>query len=367
MVNEHVDCIVIGAGVVGLAVARALALGGREVIILEADKAIGTGTSSRNSEVIHAGIYYSSGSLKARLCVQGREQLYAYCRERGVPHARLGKLIVATTDAELPTLQHYLAAARANGVMDLDELDARAVHELEPEVKSAGGLLSPSTGIIDSHALMLAYQGDLEAHGGFVALSSPVLSGAVVGDGVQLDVGGQTPMRVTARCVVNSAGLAAPGVARSIDGFPRARVPQEYFARGHYFVLRGRSPFRRLVYPIAEPGGLGIHVTLDLAGRARFGPDVKWIDSVDYSFDGTRKAAFASAIRRYYPQLDESRLEEGYTGIRPKISGPGEPAADFSILGPADHGIPGILHLFGIESPGLTASLAIGELVASSL
>ena len=367
MVNERVDCIVIGAGVVGLAVARELALRGREVIVLEAANAIGTGTSSRNSEVIHAGIYYPPGSLKAKLCVAGRERLYVYCRDRGVAHARLGKIIVAVTEGELPTLDQYLATARANGVNDLKSLDAAAVRELEPDVRCVGGLLSPSTGIIDSHALMLAYQGDLEHRGGLVALSSPVIRGRVGADGVQLDVGGREPMTVTARAVVNSAGLSAPAVARTIEGLPARSVPREYYARGQYFVLTGRSPFRRLVYPIAEPGGLGVHVTLDLAGRARFGPDVKWIDGVDYAFDPTRRDAFVAAIRRYYPGLDESRIADGYTGIRPKISGPKEVAADFSISHPGDHGVPGIVNLYGIESPGLTASLAIATAVADAL
>ncbi len=364
--NERLDCVVIGAGVVGLAVARALALRGREVVVLEAANAIGTGASSRNSEVIHAGIYYPAGSLKALLCVQGREQLYAYCEARGVAHTRLGKVIVAATDAELPTLAKYLHAARANGVHDLEQLDRARIHELEPSVKCVAGLLSPSTGIIDSHALMLALQGDVEANGGVLALGSPVLSGVVGDNEVRLEVGGTEPTSVTARSVVNSAGLAAPAVARSLDGLRRARVPQEYFARGHYFVLNGLSPFRRLVYPIAEHGGLGVHVTLDLAGRARFGPDVEWIEKPDYAFDRSRKPQFVAAIRRYYPELDETRVEEGYTGIRPKISGPAETAADFVISGPADHGVRGLVNLFGIESPGLTASLAIAERVADA-
>lgn len=365
--NEQLDCVIIGAGVVGLAVARALAMRGREVVVLEAANAIGTQTSSRNSEVIHAGIYYPADSLKAVLCVQGRELLYAYCQEHGVAHERLGKVIVATTEAERPTLEKYLHAARANGVHDLKEIDQAQMRELEPKVTSVGGLLSPSTGIIDSHALMLAYQGDVEARGGFLALASPVLSGRVGDDGLRLEVGGASPSSVTARCVVNCAGLAAPAVARSFAGLPRARVPQEYFARGHYFVLNGRSPFRRLVYPIAEHGGLGVHVTLDLAGRARFGPDVEWIEKPDYTFDRLRKAQFVAAIRRYYPELDESRVAAGYTGIRPKISGPAAPAADFMISGPADHGVRGLVNLFGIESPGLTASLAIAERVGSLL
>jgi L-2-hydroxyglutarate oxidase LhgO len=362
--NEQLDCVVIGAGVVGLAVARALAMRGREVVVLEAANAIGTGTSSRNSEVIHAGIYYPTGSLKATLCVQGRAQLYAYCQEHGVPHQRLGKVIVATTEAERPTLAKYLHAARANGVLDLEELDQARLRELEPQVRCVCGLLSPSTGIIDTHAFMLSLQGDLEANNGFLALASPVLGGAVGADGLRLEVGGTAPASVTARCVVNSAGLAATAVARSLTDFPRAHVPQEYFARGHYFVLNGRSPFRRLVYPVAEQGGLGVHVTLDLAGRARFGPDVQWIDGIDYTFDGSRKAQFIAAIRRYFPDLDAARVEQGYTGIRPKISGPNEPAADFMISGPRDHGVRGLVNLFGIESPGLTASLAIAERVS---
>ncbi|MGN2391739.1 NAD(P)/FAD-dependent oxidoreductase [Pelomicrobium sp. G1] len=365
---ESIDCAVIGAGVVGLAVARALALAGREVVVLEAAGAVGTQTSSRNSEVIHAGIYYPSGSLKARLCVEGRERLYRFCAERGVPHRRLGKLIVATRDSEVETLERYRANALANGVQDLEWLDVRGVARLEPAVRCVAALHSPSTGILDSHAYMQALQGEAEHHGAVIALRNPVRSGRVLPSGIGLEVeSGGEAVTLTCRAVVNCAGLTAPRVARSIEGMPLERVPRECYAKGHYFVLKGRSPFDRLIYPVPEPGGLGVHVTLDLGGQARFGPDVEWVDAIDYGFDASRARRFFEAIRRYYPALPEDALLPGYTGIRPKIAGPGEPAADFLIQGPETHGVPGLVHLFGIESPGLTASLAIAERVAAAI
>jgi L-2-hydroxyglutarate oxidase LhgO len=357
-VLEPVDVVVIGAGVVGLACARRLAQSGREVLVLERNGQIGAETSSRNSEVIHAGIYYPQGSLKARLCVRGKHALYRYCQDRGVPYRRCGKVIVATSDDQLAVLEGYRTSARANGVGELPWLDAADLRSMEPAVSAVAGVLSESTGIVDSHAYMLALQGDLEAAGGLVILDTPVL-GLERGDpGILVRT---AELRLAARCVVNSAGLWAPQLAAELV----AEAPRARYAIGHYFTYAGRSPFARLVYPVAEAGGLGVHVTLDMAGQVRFGPDVTWIDDVDYRFDAGRKAAFVEAILRYFPGLDPSRLQPGYTGIRPKISGPGEPAADFSIGGPAQHGVPGLVNLLGIESPGLTASLAIAEEVAA--
>jgi len=361
---DRVAAVVIGAGVVGLAVARALAERGREVLVLEAQRAIGTGTSSRNSEVIHAGIYYPTGSLKARLCVAGRQALYRYCAERGIPHLRVGKLIVAASDEDVPILARYHLQARENGVGDLRELSAARVRALEPEVRCISGLLSPSTGILDSHALMLAYEGDLESHGGAVILGAPVTGGTLRDRDVQLHVGGTEPTTLQAGLVVNCAGLAAQHVSRSLEGMPASAVPDRHLAKGHYFLLTGRSPFQRLVYPIASSAGLGVHVTLDMGGRVRFGPDVHWVADEDYSFTDGLRPVFAAAIRRYYPGVDETKLVEGYTGIRPKISGPAEPAADFCIRGPEEHTGRPYAALYGIESPGLTASLAIGDYVA---
>jgi L-2-hydroxyglutarate oxidase LhgO len=362
---DHVDTAVIGAGLVGLAVARALALAGREVVILEAEDAIGTHTSSRNSEVIHAGIYYAKGSLKARACVAGRERLYAYCAERGVPHRRCGKLIVAADAAQQPELEGILAKAHANGVTDVVRVSTADVRAVEPELSCVAALHSPSTGIIDSHALMLAYLGDAENSGAMLALKSPLERAVVRADGIELHVAGAEP--VLARSVVNSAGIRAPSVARRIEGYPLAKAPRELYAKGNYYTLARRSPFSRLVYPVPEPGGLGVHVTLDLGGRARFGPDVEWVQAIDYRVDPRRADRFYAAIRRYWPGLPDNALEPGYAGIRPKISGPGEPAADFVLQGPRDHGVPGLLQLYGIESPGLTASLALADDAAALL
>ena len=364
---ERIDCAVIGAGVVGLAIARALAQSGREVIVLESEGAIGTGTSSRNSEVIHSGIYYPTRSMKARFCVRGRDLLYRFCALNSVEHRRIGKLIVASSLDEVPTLAKYEAQALANGVTDLRRVTADEAAVLEPEVRCAAALLSPSTGIVDSHGLMLAYQADLEAHGGVLALNSPVTGGALHEREIALQVGGALPMAVRATTVVNCAGLYAQSVSRSISGVPTSAVPQGFLAKGHYFSLSGRSPFRHLVYPVANAAGLGTHVTLDLNGGARFGPDVQWIEHIDYGFDEARKGEFAEAIRRYYPQLDDSRLQPAYTGIRPKISAAGQPAADFCIHGPSDHGDCPYVALYGIESPGLTASLAVAEYVVALL
>ena len=364
---EAIDCAVIGAGVVGLAIARRLAMAGREVVILEAEEAFGTHTSSRNSEVIHAGIYYATGSLKARLCVAGRIALYRYCAEHEVNHRRIGKLIVATEPGQLPGLRKYWEQAQINGVTDLEMLDAGRVAEMEPEVRGVGGFLSPSTGIIDSHGLMLAYLGDAEVHGAALALASPVASGALRADGIELEIGGRERMRVVCNTVINSAGFSAQAVARGIAGVPPHTIPPTYYAIGHYYTLAGSAPFRRLIYPVARPDWLGVHVTIDLGGQVKFGPDFDWIDGVDYRFDESREEAFYEAIRHYFPALKNGALHPGYTGIRAKISGPGAPAADFVIQGPYEHGVRGLVNLYGIESPGLTASLAIADHVAQLL
>ncbi|HJS77097.1 MAG TPA: NAD(P)/FAD-dependent oxidoreductase [Burkholderiales bacterium] len=362
---ESVDAIVIGAGVVGLAVARGLARGGREVVILEAEDAIGTHTSSRNSEVIHAGIYYPQGSLKARSCVAGKELLYEYCVAHGVPHRRSGKLIVATEENQTGELQNIQARAHANGVTDVVWMTRAQAAALEPEVSCTAALYSPSTGIIDSHALMLAYLGDAEDRGAMLALKSRFERAVARTDGFEVHAEGADP--IAARILVNSAGLRAPSVARGIEGFDSKLAPRELYAKGNYYTLTGRSPFSRLVYPVPEPGGLGVHVTLDLAGQARFGPDVEWVERIDYQVDPQRAARFYAAIRRYWPGLRDGALAPGYAGIRPKTAGRGEPAPDFALQGPRAHGIPGLVNLFGIESPGLTASLALAAMVLEEL
>ena len=362
---ERLDCVVIGAGVVGLAVARALALAGREVVILEAEAAFGTGISARNSEVVHAGLYYPSGSRKARGCRSGRERLYAFCAERGVAHQRLGKLVVAATPEEVPALRRLAANAEACGVTDLRWLDEPGVRAREPELRGVAGFLSPATGIVDSHGLMVALLAEAEAPGAVLALHSPVAGGRVTGEGVELQVGGAEPTRVLCRTVVNSAGLRAPEVARGLEGFPPHRVPRSWLCKGSYFTLARRAPFRHLIYPAPEQAGLGVHLTLDLAGQARFGPDVEWVETEDYRVDPARAGAFAAAVRRYWPGLPVEALLPGYAGIRPKIVGPGQPAADFLVQGPRDHGVPGLVHLFGIESPGLTACLALADEVVA--
>jgi L-2-hydroxyglutarate oxidase LhgO len=364
---ERVECAVIGAGVVGLAVARALALAGREVLVLESEDAFGTATSARNSEVIHAGIYYPPGTAKARLCVAGRDALYRYCAERGLPHRRCGKLIVATDKAQHAKLEAILAQAHANGVPDLAWLDANEAHAMEPQLHCTRALLSPSTGIIDSHALMLSLLGDAEAKGAVLALRAPVQRGELRDDGVLLQVGGADPMELLAGCVVNAAGLHAHSIARALDGFPAARLPPQGYAKGNYYALAGRSPFSRLVYPVPEAAGLGVHLTLDMAGQARFGPDVEWVQTIDYRVDPARADGFYAAIRRYWPDLPDGALSPGYAGIRPKLHGPEGGNADFLIQGPSVHGVAVLVNLFGIESPGLTASLAIADEVLAHL
>lgn len=367
---EDLDAAVIGAGVVGLAVARSLACAGRDVVVLEALDAIGQVTSARNSEVIHAGLYYPSGSLKARLCVAGKHALYAYCAERGVAHRRCGKLVVAASEDQVAYLLKLQTQARANGVDDVELLSGDEARRMEPALAAHAALWSPSTGIVDSHGLMLALLGEAQDHGAMLALKSPVQRGEVTPQGIVLDVGGEQPMRIRARSVVNAAGLAACDIARSIDGLAAEWVPRAVRCKGSYFSLAGKAPFTRLVYPVPEAGGLGVHLTLDLGGQARFGPDVQWLsddEPIDYAVDARRGEAFYAAIRRYWPALPDGALLPAYSGVRPKISGPGEPAADFVVQGPAVHGVEGLVNLFGVESPGLTSALAMGELVRSLL
>ncbi|HEV7612681.1 MAG TPA: NAD(P)/FAD-dependent oxidoreductase [Steroidobacteraceae bacterium] len=365
--TEAIDCVVIGAGVVGLAVARAMALRGRETLILEAESAIGTETSSRNSEVIHAGIYYPPGSAKARLCVEGKRLLYEFCDARGVEYRRCGKLIVAADESQIPALEAIENMARANGVNDLTWLTADEAHVLEPELDAVAALSSPSTGIIDSHGFMLALQGEFEQAGGMIAFRSRLQRGRCDGNAIYLEAGAKEPMRLAASVVVNCAGLHAQKVSHLIDGVPKASIPRACLAKGSYYVLQAKCPFRRLVYPVPEPGGLGVHLTLDLAGQARFGPDVEWVEREDYTVDPARAERFYAAIRRYWPALPNGSLQPGYAGIRPKLHGPGGPPTDFLIQGPDEHGVKGLVNLYGIESPGLTSALAIAENVADTL
>lgn len=366
---HDVDCFVAGAGVVGLAIARALTLAGREVLVVEKAAAIGTGTSSRNSEVIHAGLHYAPGSFKARLCVAGRERLYAYCHEHGVAHRRTGKLLVAVEPDQLDRLQAIQINAAQCGVGDLTLLTRAEAETLEPALTCAGALLSPSTGIVDSQALMLSLRGDAEAAGVSFALLTTVAGAAIEADGIRIDTrdADGEGFRLKAGAFINAAGLDAQALARRIEGFPQDLVPPLWLARGNYFALSGRSPFSRLIYPVPVHGGLGVHLTLDLGGSARFGPDVEWIDRVDYTVDPGRSAAFYEEIRRYWPGLADGALHPAYAGVRPKLSGPGQPAADFIIQGPAEHGAGPIVNLFGIESPGLTASLAVADHVVELL
>lgn len=361
---EEIDCVVVGAGVIGLSIARALALRGRDVLIIEAETHFGSITSSRNSGVIHAGIYYPAGSLKASHCVRGRHMLYRYCDERHVPYQRCGKLIVATREAEVPKLLDLQAAGKQNGVADLELLTAAEAQKLEPALQCHAALISPSTGIIDSHAYMMALLADAEAAGAQLVINTPVVSGVVQKDGIALRTGGADATTFLCRTLINCSGLTAPALARGLGGFPADKIPPAYYAKGCYFALSGHAPFRHLVYPVPVPGGLGIHLTLDLAGQARFGPNVHWIPAAEYSVDPRDADGFYAEVRRYWPSLRDGTLRADYAGVRPKISGPGEPAADFMIQGEHQHGIPGLVNLFGIESPGLTASMSIAESVA---
>ena len=364
---DKFQCTVVGAGVVGLAIAKTLAEEGLEVLLLEAEDSFGTHTSSRNSEVIHAGIYYPTGSLKARFCVEGKRKLYEYCADRNIPHKNLGKLIVATDETEVSLVKNYLDKAKANGVTDLYWLNQSEVAKLEPAVQSVGAVYSPSTGIIDSHTLMQTLLGDAENAGTITAYRTPLENATVRSDGFELKTGGMEPIKFRTDYLINSGGLRATEIAQSITGLDQRYIPAAYYAKAHYYSLPGSRPFSHLIYPVAHKNYLGVHVTLDIAGDVRFGPDLEWIDGIDYSFDESREIKFYEAIKRYWPEIKEGQLKPGYTGVRPKISGPTEVAADFKIDGPRTHGIPGLVNLFGIESPGLTSSLAIAEHVGSLL
>lgn len=366
---DRVECVVAGAGVVGLATARRLAQAGLEVVVVEAAGDIGTGTSSRNSEVIHAGIYYPAGSLMARLCVAGKKALYTYCDQRGISYRRCGKLIVATADGESDKLAAIKAHAEANGVDDMKVLTGAEASALEPALTCVGALLSPSTGIVDSHGYMLSLRGDIEEAGGALAFHAPLLRAKAVSDGFEVEIGGDAPMALHCRTLINSGGLSAPAVARAIEGMPPDRIPTSYYAKGNYFSCATRAPFSRLIYPVPEAGGLGVHLTIDLGGQAKFGPDVEWIESpdaasLDYAVDPARADRFYPAIRRYWPALPDGALTPSYSGVRPKIVPPAIARQDFVIQGPQDHGLSGLINLFGIESPGLTSSLAIADEVA---
>jgi L-2-hydroxyglutarate oxidase LhgO len=362
---ESLECAVIGAGVVGLAIARALALQGREVVILESADAIGTVTSARNSEVIHGGIYYPKDSLKARFCVAGRKMLYDFCAEHGVQAHSCGKLIVACNADDLIELDKILEHALANGVHDIRKLNKADTLAMEPELNAVGSLLSPSTGIVDSHGFMLAMQGDAEDGGAMLAFNAPVVGGSVNGNGILLCVGGEAPMEIDCRFVINSAGLAAQRVASVIDGMPADQIVPGFMARGCYFSLSQPVPFTHLIYPVPhEAAGLGVHLTLDLGGQARFGPDVEWIEEENYEVDPRRADVFYDAVRRYWPDLRDDSLNPDYSGIRPTVHKPGMPRGDFILQGSDVHGVKGLVNLYGIESPGLTSSLAIGEAVA---
>jgi L-2-hydroxyglutarate oxidase LhgO len=359
--------LVIGAGVVGLAIAREAARAGHDVIVAEAEGLIGSGTSSRNSEVIHAGIYYPTGSVREKHCARSRRMLYDYCASHGVPHRKVGKLVVACQPEEIPTLEKLYGQATRNGVENLRMIAGPDARRMEPALACVAAFHSPETGILDSHRYMLALQGDMEDLGGVLALNTPVERLARTPAGWEVWFGGKDAGSLVVDAVVNSAGHGAQKLARATEGYPSARVPRLVLAKGNYFSYSGRPAFSRLIYPVPVPGGLGIHVTLDLAGRMRFGPDVQWVDRYDYAVDPARAASFYPAIRTYWPGLPDGTLVSDYSGIRPKLTGPGEPAADFLIDTPADHGVPRLVHLFGIESPGLTSSLSIAEDVVAKL
>ena len=355
---ERIDCVVAGAGVIGLAAARTLAMAGREVVILEREGMLGTGISSRNSEVIHAGMYYPADSLKARFCVAGNRMLQDFAKTHGVPFRMVGKLIVATDEAEERQLSEIMAKGRRNGVANLRPIPPSEAMAMEPELRCTAALWSPDTGILDTHAFMLALLGDAEAHGAAIAYNTPVESGRLADGGMILSVGGASPLEIQARTVVITAGLHSSQVARAI-GLPG--VPPTHLCKGNYFSLTGKQPFQRLVYPVPVSAGLGVHYTLDLGGCGRFGPDVEWTTEENYSVDKARCASFYDAIRRYWPHLHDGALEPAFAGIRPKLQAPGEPVRDFLIMGPREHGVPGAIALCGIESPGLTAALALAE------
>lgn len=363
-----IDCVILGAGVVGIAIARGLAQSGREVLLVEAAEGIGTGTSSRNSEVIHAGIYYAPNSLKAKLCVAGKPRLYDYCAERNIPHRRLGKFIVAANAEQTRQLELIAERGELNGVDDLYWLSGAQAQALEPALACETALVSPSTGIIDSHALMLSLQGDAENNGAQCVFHTPFVAGEILSSGeFLLKFGGAEAMELTANCVINATGLSAPAVAHKLTGQPEKHIPKAYFCKGSYFVLKGKSPFSRLIYPMPNEASLGVHFTLDLGGQGKFGPDIEWIDGIDYTLDPRRGDSFYEAVRTYWPALPDDSLIPGYTGIRPKITGADSSAADFMIAGPATHGVKNLVNLFGFESPGLTACLSIADTVCAAL
>ena len=367
---EQVDCVVIGAGVVGLAVAREMALQGRETILLEREASFGTISSARNSEVIHAGIYYPKDSLKAKLCVQGNRQLYEYCRSHQVATQPYGKLIVATDPSQIDDLQALLYKAQNNGVPEIKMISGDEAKRLEPQLNCVAAILSSSTGIVDSHGYMLSLLGGFEDAGGMVAYQSPLISAKPIGQnaksGFELEIGGADGMRIQAKLLINCAGMSAPAVAQRIEGLSQQQIPKAYFAKGNYFSLSGKSPFNHLIYPIPEPGGLGVHLTLDMAGQAKFGPDVEWLEideenQIDYTVNPARGEGFYEAVRRYWPDLKDRALQADYSGVRSKIVPPNAPAGDFCFNTPKDHGLEGLFNLYGFESPGLTSSLAIAK------
>ncbi len=365
---DRIGCVVIGAGVVGLAVARAMAMRGLETVVLEGEAAFGQGVSSRNSEVIHAGLHGAPGWRKAAACIKGRRLLYDYAAQRGLPHHKLGKLLVANGADEDVLLHGLLRKAQALGVEGLQVLSAAQALALEPALRCTSALLSPESGVIDVHSLMLSLLGDAEAQGATLVCRSPFEAAEPSNGGWVVRIGssgGAEPFELHARWLVNSAGLQAQAVAAHIAGYPAARIPQRHWAKGNYFKLQGRAPFTHLVYPVPVQGGLGVHLTLDLQGQAKFGPDVEWVDSLDYRVDPRRGDAFYAEVRRYWPALPDGALVPDYAGIRPKLYGPGEPARDFEIDGPAEHGLPGLVQMFGIESPGITSSLALADEVAA--
>lgn len=373
---EQVDCVVIGAGVVGLTVAREMALQGRETILLERESAFGTISSARNSEVIHAGIYYTKDSLKAKLCVEGNRLLYEYCRSHQVATSRYGKLIVASDETQLNDLNAILYKAQNNGVPEIEMISGDKAKAIEPELKCSAAILSSSTGIVDSHGYMLSLLGGFEDAGGMIAYQSPLLSAKPIGEGAQngfeLVIGGADGMQIQTKLLINCAGMSAPAVAQKVIGLAKSQIPKAYFAKGNYFSLSGKSPFTHLIYPIPEPGGLGVHLTLDMAGQAKFGPDVEWLDidseeQIDYTVDPKRGEGFYEAVRRYWPGLKDGALQPDYSGVRAKIVPPNAPAGDFCFNGPTDHGLHGLYNLYGFESPGLTSSLAIAKYLEAQI
>ena len=367
---DRVDCVVIGAGVIGLAVAREMALQGRETILLERESAFGTISSARNSEVIHAGIYYPKDSLKARLCVEGNRMLYEYCRTHHVATQPYGKLIVASDDSQLDDLQAILYKAQQNNVPEIKMLTGEQAKSMEPELQCSAALLSASTGIVDSHGFMLSLLGGFEDAGGMIAYQSPLISAKPIGskaqDGFELEIGGADGMKIQTKLLINCAGMSAPAIAKKIEGLAQEQIPKAYFAKGNYFSLSGKSPFKHLIYPIPEPGGLGVHLTLDMGGQAKFGPDVEWLEiddenQIDYTVNPKRGESFYAAVRKYWPGLKDNALQPDYSGVRAKIVPPNVPAGDFCFNTPKDHGLEGLFNLYGFESPGLTSSLAIAK------